>query len=167
MKLHSQNLFYTYPRFWNLKVLIVPLGMPGHSWHHSCKITSSICSFNRCLPACKNQLYNSNSFEILKCKILQSDWLRAFLQLTQQPDFSQTCGFNRIIKIIMVHDLNPKNLHINGLFSFLQNPKNCIFGFFSGIIPKIRFFQRNVPKEYLQSINWNYTQKTSRHVNFI
>ena len=43
----------------------------------------------------------------------------------------------------MVHDLNPKNLHINGLF-FLQNPKNPIFGVISGIIPKIRLFPKNL-----------------------
>ena len=79
-------------------------------------------------------------FEILK--ILQSDWPRAFLHLTQEPDFSQTCDLNRIIKVIMVHDLNPKNLHNNGLF-FLQNPKNPIFEAFLGIIPKMRFFPQN------------------------
>ena len=39
----------------------------------------------------------------------------------------------------MAHDLNPKNLHINGLI-FLQNPKNPILGVLLAIIPKIRFF---------------------------
>ena len=47
----------------------------------------------------------------------------------------------------MVHDLNPKNLHINGnfffFFFFLQNPKNPIFGVFWGIIPKMRLFPKN------------------------
>ena len=59
---------------------------------------------------------------------MQSDWLRAFSHLTQEPDFSQTCCFNRIMKVIMVHDLNPKNLSINRLF----------------IIPKMRFFHKNL-----------------------
>ena len=38
----------------------------------------------------------------------------------------------------MVHDLNPKNLHINGHF-FLQNLKNPIFSIL-GIISEMRFF---------------------------
>ena len=42
-----------------------------------------------------------------------SDWAREFLHLTQEPHFSQTCVFNRIINVIMMHDLNPKNLQIN------------------------------------------------------
>ena len=78
---------------------------------------------------------------LLKCKNLQSDWPRAFLHLTWETQFSQTCGFNRIIKAIMVYDLNSKNLHINGLF--LQIPKNPIFGVFWGIIPKRKFFPKN------------------------
>ena len=70
----------------------------------------------------KNQLCNSNSYSSLK--ILQSDWPRAFLYLTPEPDFSQTCGFNRIIKSTHRWTI------------FLQNPKNPIFGMFFGIIPK-------------------------------
>ena len=39
-------------------------------------------------------------------------------------------GFNRIIKVIMVHDLNPQNLHINKqlfFFSFFRKSKKCYF----------------------------------------
>ena len=43
----------------------------------------------------------SLAFEILKLKILQSDWPRAFLHLTREPDFSQTCGFNRITTLFL------------------------------------------------------------------
>ena len=68
--------------------------------------------------------------KVFEIKIMQSDSSRAFLYLPREPDFSQ----------IMVHDLNPKNLHINGFFFFVQNPKNSIFGVFLGIIPKMRFF---------------------------
>ena len=57
--------------------------------------------------------------------MLQSDWPRAFLYLTREPDFSQTCHFNRLIKINLVHDLNPKNLHINGFF--FAKPKKLYF----------------------------------------
>ena len=68
----------------------------------------------------KNQLYTSNSFRDVKClKILQSDWSRAFLHLTQEPDFSQKYGFNRIIKVFTVHDLYSKNLHIKAIIFFL------------------------------------------------
>ena len=62
----------------------------------------------------KNQIYTSNSL-----KILQSDWPRAFLYLTREPDFSQTCGFNRITKVIKV-----QNLHINVLFFLAKSKKN-------------------------------------------
>ena len=31
-------------------------------------------------------------------RILQSDWLRAFLAIIEEPDFFQTCGFGRTIK---------------------------------------------------------------------
>ena len=70
-----------------------------------------------------------------------SDWVREFLNLTQEPHFSQTCVFNRIINVIMVHDLNPKNLQINGLilFSFFGKPKKkLISGVFLGIFLKMR-----------------------------
>lgn len=58
-----------------------------------------------------------------------SDWAREFLHLTQEPHFSQTCVFNRIINVIMMHDLNPKNLQINRLIFFLilENPKKPYF----------------------------------------
>ena len=59
--------------------------------------------------------------------MLQPDWPKVFLHLSQEPDFSQTCGFNRIIKVIMVHDLNLKNLHINELF-FAKSKKNLFLG---------------------------------------
>ena len=39
--------------------------MPGHAWPHSCKITSSICSFNRYVPACNKWTYTSNSSQKL------------------------------------------------------------------------------------------------------
>ena len=42
MKLHTQNQRYTSFSFWDLKVLIAFLGMLGHAWPQSCKITSSI-----------------------------------------------------------------------------------------------------------------------------
>ena len=75
------------------------------------------------------------AFKILKLKILKSDWPKAFLHLSQEPDFSQTCGFNRIIKVIMVQDFNPKNLHINGIF-FCKILKSLFRGFFWALSPE-------------------------------
>ena len=61
---------------------------------------------------------------------MQPDWYRAFLHLTREPNFSRIWSFNRIIMIIMVHDLNPKNLHINRLLS-VKSKRPCflvVFG---------------------------------------
>ena len=42
----------------------------------------------------------------------------------------------------MVHDLDPKNLDINGLLFFTKS-KKLYFLVFLGIIPKIIFFPKN------------------------
>ena len=47
-----------------------------------------------------------------------------------------------LIEVIMLHELDRKNLHINELI-FLQNQKIPILGVFLGIIPKLRFFPKN------------------------
>ena len=57
----------------------------------------------------------------------QSVWPGAFLHLTPEPDFSQTCTFTRIINVTVMHDLNPKNLHINGVFFLTKCKKNFFF----------------------------------------
>ena len=48
-------------------------------------------------------------------KILQFDWLRAFFNFTWETDISQTYSFNRMVKVIMVHDLRLESLY-NQLF---------------------------------------------------
>ena len=55
--------------------------------------------------------------------------------------FSQTCVFNRIIKVIMVHDLNPKHLHINGLFFSAKSKKSYLWGVF-GHYPQHEIFSQ-------------------------
>ena len=55
-----------------------------------------------------------------------------------------------------MHDLNPKNLHMNGLI-FLQNKKPPIFRVLLGIIPKLRFFPKNLAVIFL----------VVRHSNFM
>ena len=53
--------------------------------------------------------------EMLKLKkILQFDWPKAFLFITREPDFSQTCGFHRNTKLTMVHHLKPKKVCNDG-----------------------------------------------------
>ena len=48
-----QNQLYTSFSFWDLKFLTASLSMAGHAWPHSCRFTSSICSFNRYVRTCK------------------------------------------------------------------------------------------------------------------
>ena len=97
-----------------------------------------------------------------------SDRPRAFLHLTREPDFSQTCGFNRIIKVIMVHDLNPKNLHIyenlhiNGLF-FCKIQKTLFLGCFWALSLKWDFFSKNLEPVYYPygtQTSWEVSEKS-------
>ena len=70
----------------------------------------------------------------------QSVWPGAFLHLTPEPDFSQTCTFTRIINVTVMHDLNPKNLHINGVFFFDKIQKKLFF--FFALSSKCDFFSK-------------------------
>ena len=94
----------------------------------------------------------------LSLKILQSDWARAFSHLIWESDFSQSYSFNRIIKVIMVHDLNPKNLHINVQIFFYKIPKTYFQGIFGHYPQKIEIFS---PKS--SSISFS----PIRHPNFM
>ena len=103
----------------------------GHAWPHSCKITSSIFSFNFIPPIV---------FGILKFKN-PAIWLtKSIIALNLRTRFFPDMRFWQILKAM--HDLNPENPHINGLFFyFLQNQKNLILGVFLGIVPKWDFSQ--------------------------
>ena len=116
------------------------LSIPDHAPKHDL----IICSFKEYAPARKKNIYiyiyTSYSLSDTKdLKILQPDWSRAFLHTTWEPHFSQTCDFCRTIKADMVPPLQQKNLHIT-----TQNPKNPILGVFLSIIPKMRFFPKNL-----------------------
>ena len=51
----------------------------------------------------------------------------------------------------MMHDLNPKNLNINGLF-FLQNTKDPIFGVFFWYYPQNEIFsEKSSPVGFLKA----------------
>ena len=39
MKLHAQNQLYTFISFLDIEVLKASLGMPGHAWPHTHKLT--------------------------------------------------------------------------------------------------------------------------------
>ena len=97
--------------------------------------------------------------KVLIVSFLQSDLSRAFLHLgirlenevenaTWEWDFYERCGFSRIINIIMFHDLDQKNLHINELI-YLQNPKNPIFAVVLSILPKLTFSPQNPLYQFL------------------
>ena len=53
MKLLAQNQLDKSISFWDVKDLEASLSMPGYAWPHPSKITSSICSFDRYVPACR------------------------------------------------------------------------------------------------------------------
>ena len=63
MKLHAQNQLLMSVSFWDLKVLIVSLGMPDHAQlksHHQCVALIDV------YIQTKNPLYNSDSFWDIK-----------------------------------------------------------------------------------------------------
>ena len=68
---------------------------------------------------------------------MQSDWLGVFLHLIRDPDFSE---LYKIIKVIMLRDLNPRNLHINGLY-FCKIPKTYFWSVF-GHYPQCEIFSQ-------------------------
>ena len=78
--------------------------------------------------------------EILKFKNAAIWLAKSIFAFNLRTRFFPDLRFYRIIKVIMVHDLNPKILHINRLF-LLQNPKEThSFGVFWGIILKNEIF---------------------------
>ena len=112
-------------------------------------------------------------------KILHSDWPRVFLHLTWELDFSQTCGFNKIINVIMVHDLNLKNLHINGLFLFCKiQCTQCFWVFFGHYSQNEIFSQKSGSVSFLPlkhpnfmrsftKILWAVSEKTRLSTNIL
>ena len=65
------------------------------------------------------------------------------MHLTQEPDFSQTYGFNRIIKVIMVHDLNSKQ-SIHHSTTFFAKSKKPYFWGLLGQYPQNEIFPKNL-----------------------
>ena len=69
-------------------------------------------------------------FEILKFKHPAISLAESIFAFNSRTRFSQTRGLNRIIKVMMVHNIKPKNLHINGLFLFTKSKKTYFGGVF-------------------------------------
>ena len=95
----------------------------------------------------KIHFINSTVFEILKFKN-SAIWLAksifAFANKTWEStwewNFYQTCAFNRIIKVIRLHDLGQKNLCINELFFFFCKILKTLFlGYFWALSPNWDF----------------------------
>ena len=103
----------------------------------------------------KNLHYTSNSFWD-KFRNPAIDWPKAFLHLTRGPYFSQTCGFNRIIKVIKVHDLNPKKYTHRWTIFFWEKKKH-IFWVILGIIPRMKYSPKSSSVSFL----------SLRHPNFM
>ena len=120
-------------------------------WSHPFLITPTTTFLNQLLISInlhqhekkKNQAFLSFcSRDIADLKILQSDWLRAFWPISQEPDLFQ------------VWDL-PKNTtnNINFIYiwwlNFPINSKNPIFGPFSSFSGQKIFFQKIWPSHAL------------------
>ena len=94
-------------------------------------------------------------------------WLGVgILHLTQEPDFSKTSGLNRIINVIMVHDLDKKNLHIKRLFFakskwgiFGHYAQNKIFSQKYGSVSFLPLRHSNFMKSFTK-ILWAVLEKT-------
>ena len=78
-------------------------GKFGHAWA-SLGMTNPKCStqplpFMDVYQHAKNQSEGSTpSRDVSDQRFLQSDWSRAFWAITREPDFSETCGFLRMIE---------------------------------------------------------------------
>ena len=59
----------------------------------------------------------------------ESDWPRAFPAITEEPEFSRTCGFHRIVKNNILNDFSKKKVYTNDQ-DFDKNMKNHMFVYF-------------------------------------
>ena len=95
------------------------------------------------LTHAKNQKNPMNgSWDIYIWKIEQSNWPSAFRSVTREPDFSQTCTFQRMIENHDRFDFRTLRTNISWL-NFLLKCKNPIFGPFLAKIGTTRIFLKN------------------------
>ena len=110
---------------------------------------------------------SSGSWDIQIWKIEQSDWPRAFRTIFGELEFSQTCGFCRIVKNIILNDFREKKVHINGQ-NFRKNPKNPIFGPILALSPKFwenqSFPEKSGSVTFLHLWSPNFMQKMRKNL---
>ena len=120
---------------------------------HICKIRQNFAklgsvTFERLLTPNFMQKIRKNYQFLQKMKdqrILQSDWSRAFWAIIQEPDFSWTCGFRRMIKDHQFfHFKQKKYTSMDQIFVKIR--KSRFLGHFQAFFLKIsqtRFFPKN------------------------
>ena len=124
---------------------------PGHPRAKSGKVGHAWASLGMTIPKCHTQLLpfmdvylhaknqsdiSTPSRDINNQRILQSDWPRAFWPKTRQPEFSQTCGFRRMIENHNIFHLRTLWTNISWL-NFSLKSKNPIFGPFWALFAQI------------------------------
>ena len=90
-------------------------------------------------------------FEIWKFKNPAIWLVKSIFAFNSKHIFSQTCNFNRIVKVIMVHYLKTKNLQNNGHF-FAKIQKNPFWALSS----KWDFFQKPGSVRFLKLRHFNF-----------
>ena len=112
------------------------MGMTSPKWH------TQLLPFMDVGQHAKNQNETSSPSRDISNKIfLQFDWLIAFWAITRDPDFSQTCGFRRMIEKHNSFHFRPILAKNND--SILHKcPKTLILGTFGLIWAKREFNQK-------------------------
>ena len=159
MELHAQNQLNTYFSFWDRKVLIASLGMPEHAWPHSCKITSSTCSFNGpaiCTCMQKIDFIPLAVFEISKFKN-RTIWLaNSIFAFNSRTRFFLDIRFYQNHKGHYGAWFKPKKSTYQWTIFLCKIQRTLFWGVFWGIVqnffsPKIRLRQFFYPEGTLTS----------------
>ena len=112
------------------------LGMTSPKWH-----TQLLPFMDVCQHAKTQNETSSPSRDISNQRFLQFDWLIAFWSITRDPDFSETCGFRRMIE-------KDNSFHFRTLLAKTNDsilhkcPKTLILGTFGQIWAEQDFFRK-------------------------
>ena len=90
----------------------------------------------------KNYKKRSNSSkDIAIRRIERSDWSKGEMPISREPDFSQTCGFRRMIENHNIFHFKPFLAKTNDSI-FHKSPKTLILGTFGQIWAEQDFFRK-------------------------
>ena len=89
----------------------------------------------------KNYKKRSNGSKDIIWRIELSDWSRAKMPISRKPDFSQTCGFRRMIENHNIFHFKPFLATSNDSILH-KSPKTLILGTFGQIWAKPDFFRK-------------------------